>query len=288
MLINEIIKLININPNEIIQFKDFEDGNSYNVWKIITNDKTYVLKEVKNKEIDVYSNLLKNSFNVVPKLYKIIEYQDKKYILIEYIDGKELLRLNLNVLIKTIDSLIKLQESYWDNKEYINIGYNYEESLISRINRGKYLNNELLEKHYNIFLNIYSNIPKTLCHDDLLPFNVIVNNERTVILDWEYAGILPYMTSFARLIAHTGNNGEFFYALPEDINKAINYYYQSLICNYNITYGEYMKTLNYFTLYEYSEWIMLQNKYHSVDSDRYNMYLNKAIKLAEYLDIENK
>lgn len=38
--------------------------------------------------------------------------------------------------------------------------------------------------------------------DDLLPFNVIVSDDRAVLIDWEYGGILPYPSSFARLIAH--------------------------------------------------------------------------------------
>ena len=58
------------------------------------------------------------------------------------------------------------------------------------------------ERAYEQYLQIYSDVPRTLCHDDLLPFNVLCAKERAVIIDWEYAGILPYPTSLARLIAH--------------------------------------------------------------------------------------
>ena len=46
-----------------------------------------------------------------------------------------------------------------------------------------------LEQAYERYLRIYSDIPRTLCHDDLLPFNVICAEKRAVIIDWEYAGM---------------------------------------------------------------------------------------------------
>ena len=286
MLVKEILKSMNIDINkisDISQFNNIEDNSSYDVWKFSIDNEFYVLKKAKGSEINIYKNLLAQLECGVPKLYNIVNYNNEDYILMEYINGTDLSNCTLSNLIKVIDSLIYIQDYYWNNTTHKQFGYTFEESLKSRTNRGKYLNDTELEKYYNIFLNIYSNVPKTLCHDDLLPFNVIVNDDKAVIIDWEIAGILPYPVSLARLIAHSGEYDEFFYMKNNDKEFIINYYYDNFIKDKNINYNEYIKTLNYFILYEYCEWIMLKNKYNSTDNSRYNLYFNKAKSLIKTL-----
>lgn len=116
-----------------------------------------------------------------------------------------------------MDALIYLQNMYWEKRQLQGIGHGFEASLSGRQKRGKYLNDTELEQAYERFLRIYQEIPRTLCHDDLLPFNVICTKECAVLIDWEYAGILPYPTSLARLIAH-GEEDEsaFFFMTQKD------------------------------------------------------------------------
>ena len=91
-----------------------------------------------------------------------------------------------------------------------------------------------LEEAYASFMKIYQTTPRTLCHDDLLPFNLLIG-ERAVLIDWEYGGVLPYPTSFARLIAHgREEEGAFFCMTREDRVFAIQYYYDGLIGNSRI------------------------------------------------------
>ena len=285
MNINDISKMINVDADTITDIKQLtsiEDDSLYDVWKICISNQNYILKKAKNDEIEIYNTFLKELKLGVPKLYNTYQYSNESYLLIEYIEGNELFKCNKNDLIKAVDSLIYIQKHYW-NSNITNKGYTYDKSLTSRINRGKYLNEAELEKHYNIFLDIYTKVPKTFCHDDLLPFNVIVNDYTGIIIDWEYAGILPYLTSFVRLIAHGGENKEFFFIKESDKEYIINYYYDNLVKNKNISYSDYLYQLNYFLLYEYCEWIMLKNKYPEVDDDRYNLYFNKAKNLIQTL-----
>lgn len=87
-------------------------------------------------------------------------------------------------------------------------------------------------------------------------------------IDWEYAGILPYPTSLARLIAH-GEEDEsaFFFMTQKDKDYAIDYYYEHLLKEKGIDYNAYRKTLDYFLLYEYCEWIMLGIEYNHTESE---------------------
>jgi thiamine kinase-like enzyme len=171
-----------------------------------------------------------------------------------------------------------LQDEYWDVKDKSDTGYTFEKSLKGRIDRGAYLCDNELEAHYNKFLSAYQNIPRTLCHDDLLPFNILVSDDGATIIDWEYAGMLPYLTSIARLIAHCEESDDaFFYMKDEDKRFAIDYYYDNLIKQKGIAYENYRHDLDLFLFYEYCEWIMLGNKYpDSADMERYKSYLEKT------------
>lgn len=278
-MVYDILKLMNINNiNNIIQYGSFEDDSVYDVWKVITNDNIYVLKKAKNYEIEIYTKLLSELEYGVPKLYNSVRYNDEDYILIEYVEGNVLNICYRDSLIKAVDALIYVQDYYWNDNNNNNVGYTYDKSLNGRINRSNYLNDKELEDEYKIYLDLYSKLPKTLCHDDLLPFNIISGNEAKII-DWEYAGMLPYLTSIARLLAHAGQCDEFFYMKEEDKEFIIKYYYDNLLKNKNIDYNDYIYSLSYFILYEYCEWIMLGNKYENSNLERYNMYKSKAKKL---------
>jgi thiamine kinase-like enzyme len=154
-------------------------------------------------------------------------------------------------------------------------------ALDSRELRRQFLMNPLLEKTYDAFLAECTQIPATLCHDDLLPFNVIVSENRAVLIDWECNGILPYPTSLARLIAH-GEEDEtaFFYMTAEDKQFAIDYYYDKLVKNRLIPYNNYRKSLDLCLFYEYCEWVYVGNKYNDCTGDRYRKYLQLATEFA--------
>lgn len=258
-------------------FENEEDGEEYAVWKVQTGSDIFVLKKTTKQELSVYNTFLNSVSLGAPRLYKSVDCGDDTFILIEYIDGNNLRKCDRSSLTAALDALIYLQNKYWERRDLQNLCYGYEDSLHGRELRGKHLNDSELEKAYEKFLQVYATVPRTLCHDDLLPFNVRFSNGRAVLIDWEYAGILPYATSLARLIAH-GEEDEaaFFYMKEEDKAFAIEYYFEHLIKNKGIAYGDYRATLDYFLLYEYCEWVMLGNKYGDTSSSRFKQYLAKA------------
>ena len=77
--------------------------------------------------------------------------------------------------------------------------------------KGSYMDD--LAEVYRAYLAEAARVPRTLCNDDLLPFNVLVNEERAVILDWEYGGILPYPCALARLLAFGEEGTDFFFQM---------------------------------------------------------------------------
>ena len=101
--------------------------------------------------------------------------------------------------------------------------------------------------------------------------------ERAVLIDWEYGGMLPYLSPFARLIAHGREDTKaYFYMTREDREFAVEYYYKGLAAPHGIGYEEYKRALALFLFYEYCEWIMLGNRYNGRDDERFCWYTELA------------
>lgn len=282
----DILLRLGIDPKNasVTAFKNAEDGSEYDVWKILINNNPFVLKKAKEYESEVYTLFLKGIDYGVPYFYNSVCINDSEYFIMEYVNGVDLCKCNRENLKKALDSLIYLQDRFWGNTALGDAGYSYEKSLQSRIDRGKYLNDAELQSEYARFLSLYSTLPRTLCHDDLLPFNLLVSDKGAVIIDWEFAGILPYLSSLVRLIAHGTNDiSDLFYMTDMDKTFAAEYYYNNLAKHKGIDRHEYERALDYFLLYEYCEWVMVGNKYGQTNSERYKRYYSKAIEHARRL-----
>jgi len=281
----KILELMKIKDVVAIkQMQREEDQSYYDVYFIETKTNKYILKKTNEIELSNYT-FFNNNLDNVPKIYNSIQIDNDTYILIDFFEGNNLCFCNKDDLQKTLDALISIQNKYWNIQENDAIKFKYIDSLKSRIKRGEYLKEMSFKNTYDKFLDIYQKTPKTFCHDDLLPFNVLVNKNKACIIDWCHAGILSYPTSLARLIAHTEENKDaFFYMTEEDKQFAIKYYYDNFIKYKNIKYEDYIDTLDYFIFYEYMEWIMLGEKYNNQDSDRYKDYYKKAIEHIEKIN----
>ena len=284
------IDAVFISPKATItQLKHEEDDEPYQVWRIDSDNTKYILKEAKGNESEIYQSLLAVLKESIPSLYQVITTEEKTYLLMEYIEGENLCKCNRTKLTHALNALISLQQKTWEGCTCDHLENFYDKSLIQRQNRGKYLNDSLLEEAYEKFLSVYQSTSKALCHDDLLPFNIIASDQKAFLIDWESGGILPYPTSFARLIAHTEENIDaLFYMTQADKDFAVNYYYDNLLKEKGISYTDWLNTLEYFLFYEYCEWVFVGNKYNATDGEYYKKYLPIAKHQAtKILKIEN-
>ena len=264
-------------PLSIVPFCSDEDGSAYNVWKVEYPHKTYVLKAAKGDELFIYNTYLQDKSVFAPALCGVARDQEKEYLLMEYISGEDLRRCDRKKLTAVLDSLIAMQSAFWDEKLP-------ENALNSRKNRYNFLLDPLLETVYQAYLSDCQEIPATLCHDDLLPFNLLISNDRCVFIDWEVGGILPYPASLARLIAHTEACPDaFFYMSEDDKLFAIDYYYEKLLANRGVAYKEYRRSLDLALFYEYCEWVFVGNRYNTSDSPRFAKYVKLARNKAKEL-----
>ncbi len=285
----ELLKIIDridtvfISPKATVtQLKHEEDDEPYHVWRIDSDNNRYILKESKGNESEIYQSVLSELKDSIPTLYQVITSDEKTYLLMEYIEGENLCKCNRAKLICALDALISLQQKNWARQTFDHPGDFFDKSLIQRRNRGKYLNDSLLEEAYEKFMRVYRSVPKTLCHDDLLPFNIIISDQKAFLIDWELGGILPYPVSFARLIAHAEDDADaLFYMTQADKNFAVDYYYDNLLKEKGIAYTDWLNTLEYFLFYEYCEWVFVGHKYDATDGEYYKKYLPVAKHQAE-------
>lgn len=285
---NQCIKLLDTvgirQVSGITQFHNPEDGEGYDVWRIDTPRKSYVLKRAKGYERETYESFFWKSTAYAPQLIGSREEDGEEYLLLEYVAGHDLMRCSRDSLILALDALAAMQIEWWGNVEKADVGLTFERSLEGRRNRLQYLRDPVLEKAYHAYLDTYSCIPRTLCHDDLLPFNVLVSKDRAVLIDWEYGGILPYLTPLARLIAHADDSEDaFFHMLKEDKEFAVEYYFEKCAEPMGISLNDYQKALDLFLFYEYCEWIYVGNKCGNTDNDRYRKYCRLALEMADKL-----
>lgn len=271
-------------PCALRSFQPFsrqEDGTAYQVWKLETTSGSYVLKEISRNEQTVYQTFLADC-PCVPKVFGFAREQEKLYMLMEFVQGKSLCKCSRPRLKLALDALISIQKPYWGNTELAEVGYGYAQGYAGRCRRLAYLGD--LSAQYSAYLDVFSAVPRTLCNDDLLPFNVLVGEDRAVILDWEYAGILPYPCALARLLAFGEENTDGLFQMSEaDRRFALDYYYEQLVKDRGISRSEYNHTMKLFFFHEYSEWIYCAVLNGDTRMANYIKYAPMARRLAQEL-----
>lgn len=192
---------------DIEQFHDDGEGIdvTYNVYKIILDSDIYILKKSDDNEIEVYKKFLENKDLPAPKFKGWTCVDKVKWILIEYIEGTDLRIFNKNIAYECANSITSIFNIYWQENSFeSNKLDNRFERYWTRINKRKECLKEedKLSYAYNLFLERQLKCPRTLCNGDLLQYNAIKNNNKIILIDWAFAGIMPYSLDIARLISH--------------------------------------------------------------------------------------
>ena len=270
-----------IRAEQISPFLCGEDGAEYAVWLVDTGAQKCVLKRAKGNELAICRTFFSERKPYVPAFLGACESDGGTFFLTEYCPGEDLRRCDREKLIKALDALILMQDEFWERTDLYGAANAYDMAQKSIEHRGKFLGSALLDAAFTKFREQYAETPRTLCHDDLLPINLLIG-ERAVLIDWVYGGMLPYPASLARLIAHGRERDDaYFYLSRADRDFAIGYYYENLVKKHGISYEDYRRTLTYFLFFEYCEWVMLGNEYDSRDDARYGESLALAEEAAK-------
>ena len=260
----------------------WEDGGGfYDVWRIDTPEPAWILKRSDAAEAAFYREA-----GEAPGLARCLgetEFRGKIYLLLEHFNGRDLTRCRRADLRCALDALIALQSRYWECEA--TPGEAFAALRESAARRRETLRDETLRRAFDEFLRLYDRLPRTLVHADLLPFNVLSDGTRAVLIDWESGGCGPYPASLARLIAHgtPSPDGDFTLSAA-DRAFAISYYYERLLRPRGIGETDYRRALTAFLFFERTEWIFVHEKYGTPsDNARYLSDLREAPRLAAAL-----
>lgn len=282
-LIQEILRLLQF-PCAVHfaePFRSPEDGSIYPVWHLVTDRGELVLKQASSREASVYRAFFLDG-RAAPHLLASGEAEGQCYILMEYVPGHDLCRCSRRELQLFLDALIEAQEKHWADWDHRDVGYSFASCWENRQKRSAYMGE--LGKAYQAYLDAFATLPRTLCNDDMLPFNVLVQNERAVILDWDYGGILPYPSPLARFLAFgEENENALFYLRDEDRQFALDYYFMKLPFRHGISREEFDRTMDLFFFKEYSEWVYCAGISGDYEMEYYKKYAPMARRLAESL-----
>lgn len=283
MKMAEILQALGLETpvHDVTQFRSEEDGQPYQVWKLDTQQGSLVLKKTCPQEQAVYEAFFADG-GPAPKVYAFGEFEGELYMLMEYIPGPSLCRCTRDRLRRTLDILIESQKKYWESDAYRDVGYGFHKSFPNRQKRLPYMGD--LADAYKAYLAEFESVPRTLCNDDMLPMNVVADEERAVILDWEFGGILPYPCAIARLLAFGEEDLEALFQMTEEDRKfALDYYYANLVAEKGISREAYDRTVALFFFKEYSEWVYCAGLSGDYEMEYYQKYYKKAKELATKL-----
>ena len=271
-------------PVSVMPFIREEDGDSCDAWKLEAPGITAVLKKITPREKATLEAFFSKGGCGIPRIYGFAQHAGDTYLLSEFFSGETLSHSNRKALTLALDALIQIQEQYWGNTALCDAGWTFEEQYAALQKRLPYM--EDLAAAYSAYLEANRSVPRTLCNDDLLPFNVLANEERAVILDWELGGILPYPCALARLLAFGEENTEFLFQMTR-ANKefAVDYYYDRFLRSKGISRVQYIRDLKLFFFKEYSEWVYLARSTGDFSSPYYEKYYPKAKALAMELGL---
>ncbi len=274
---------------EAAQF--FDDGEGelrrYDVYKIRVDGQTYVLKKSDEAEAGIYRDFLAGQGFRTPKYFGSGKYDGKIWLLMEYIEGTDLREFTKEMAYGCADSITAVMNAYWqrDEQEFESKKLDRRfEKYWKRINkRAQCLEGEpLLRQAYSVFLQRQLTCPRTLCNGDFLQYNAILRDGEIYIIDWAFAGIMPYSLDIARLIAHgTEDRRTFpFYMVDQYREIYVRQVYEKL--REKPDQEQYGRDIKLSLLNEYIEFIEWELNHPDEERDGvFSYYYGQARKAAE-------
>lgn len=245
---------------EVLRFIDTELDKVYDVYSIKTQNGTRILKLLEERRFDKskYDTYFAGKGFAVPEIYENVSVDGKDYVLMQLVKGKDARNCNPVDARKVGEELGEIQ------KFYLTDGGHTESA--------EYYWNRYLEKYYAKLKLLFDDIddvwekakqrfyevPQTLVHDDLLPINVLIGEDRPWIIDWEIAGIYPYFLDLARFAyVFCSINNQFFIS-DASADAFITAYYEEMKKNsaFNVDKKQFLYDVTISALYQY---IMFQD-----------------------------
>jgi len=221
------------NTEDILRFEDTKLDKIYDVYLIKMQGKLRILKLLGERRFDKakYDTYFAGKGFAVPEIFADISIDGKDYVLMELVEGLDARNCNPQDARKIGEELARIQSCYLTKGGHTGTA--------------EYYWNRYLEKYYEKLKMFFSDIddvweqtkqrfyeaPQTFVHDDLLPINVLIKDDKSWIIDWEIAGIYPYFLDLARFAYVYCSVDDAFFISSESANAFIDAYYDEMKTN---------------------------------------------------------
>jgi thiamine kinase-like enzyme len=122
------------------------------------------------------------------KCFDIIQYDDRKGLVLEKISGLSMMKTMEMHPLKSISYAIPLARTHYQIHKSVSAKLpNNKEQLILRIRNVNILSTNIKNKIYDYIQSLDDD--SILCHSDFHPENIIINNNKFIVFDWSTATI---------------------------------------------------------------------------------------------------
>lgn len=251
--------------------EDESDVRHYNVYVLSTASGNKILKKAERREVLNYEKYLIDCSFSVPGYYGKYEDGTNIWILIEYVEGNDLRDMTDEIALAAADSIANIQNTFWNHQDNERFEV-YKQRIDKRFHYIKDV--PIIGEAYRVFMKRQLSCPRTMSNGDFLEFNAIYRDNKVVIIDWGFGGIMPYSLDIARFIAHaTEDRATFpFYMNKRQKELFVNRVYDRL--QQKPEHSEYLSDIKLAVLNEYVEFI-------EADEDETGWYYNHALELAK-------
>lgn len=254
--LHPILEKLNVkNTREILRFVDTKLDKIYDVYLVEIEKKKRILKQLGERRFDKakYDTYFAGYGFAVPEIFDTVSAGEKDYVLMEMVEGIDARGCSEDDAAKIGVELAKIQ------RHYLQAGGHTESA--------EYYWNRYLEKYYEKIKMFFPDVdeawehakqrfygaPQTLVHDDLLPINVLLAEERPWIIDWEIAGVYPYFLDLARFAYVNISELQTFFISKESAKAFLDAYYDEMIKNevYTVSREDFDRDVVISALYQY-------------------------------------
>ncbi len=207
--LSAVMERLGIPCDSIRRFVDPLLEKVYDVY--LLDGKTVLKKcDAKCRDKNRYDRYFAGHNFAVPKILDCVTVGEETYILMEYAAGGDARDCSTADAGRIGAELARIQSHYLMPGGHTDAAdFYFSEYVADCCNKVKHDFDDF-DAAFQVVKKRFFEAPHSLIHDDLLPINVILGEQRPWIIDWATAGIFPYFLDLARFAFVDGGTCGFY------------------------------------------------------------------------------
>ncbi len=276
--LSAVIERLGIQNESIERFIDARFEKIYDVY--LLGGKTVLKKcDAKCRDKNKYDRYFAGHDFAVPKILDHVTVGEETYILMEYAEGSDARDCSAEDARQIGKELARIQSHYLMPGGHTGAADFYFTKYVS-----KYCSK--VKNYYHDFDSVFQIVekrffeaPHSLIHDDLLPINVILGEQKPWIIDWATAGMFPYFLDLARFAFV--DSGKCGFLIPYESGMAfLDAYYEEMWKNadFKINKKQFYMDVAISAFCQYSMFLYYEDDAQHIESAKDYQYLKEIIK----------